>query len=230
MSSLNKLFIISILAVIINSCGGNGDDFAKDVHVSVAPSPAIVIHAERMLNIVGTETVTTRYLPAPNMQFKLDIDNQSDSPITVLLAHLVVTGPKGQKNVYIYPANMFDTEGAMSYPSLRSFMVEVMPNRKATCMHKVDYLELASTTSGCPSDLEESLTDTALCCPVDAFSLNDSMIYAAELQDFTDEELSEPGMIFQPYQFQMTLIGWYGTSNFPESNFRKTFNFNSNGL
>lgn len=236
---------LTMLLFFTANCGEADESYAFGdsdyISVQTYPTSPLVIHAERIILLPGHDgVVTNATLGAPNMQLKLEIDNKNgDKTITILLAHLAVTGPKGLKNIYIGTDKLFETRPGnndedIQFPALRGYIVQIRPGRKSTCMHKVDYLGLASDTSACPADLEEidisEGGEPGHCCPTGPFSLANSWLYVDKLQDFTQDELADPGLIFQSYTFEMTLIGWFGGANFPEANLRKKYFFSSNGL
>ncbi len=238
---MKKMKFILILAIIplflVTASCGEDDELAgfgnsKHVKVRVFPTAPIVLHVDWEIPISTPEGITFWTFAAPNIRFRIEIDNKDgDRPITVLLAHALVTGPKDTKNVWITPGKMTVTdEDGNEKPQVRSFIVEVPPGRKSTCMHKVDYLGQTDTGTSCPGDLDEDMDDSSLCCPTSKNSTANSWIYMEKLQDMNEEELLDPNNVFVPYMFEGTLIGWFGPSTMPESNFRKRFYFQSTPL
>lgn len=227
------------LFLLTANCGAEDEDgtgFGDSSHVKVRilPTAPIVINAPRNITIFTNDGGTLWDIDAPNVQFRLEVDNKKgDRPITILLAHMLATGPKGEKHVWINPHKITTvvngSDGPLETYYPRGFIVEVPPGRKSTCMHKVDYLELPSVSDSCPSDLEES-DDMTSCCPTAQYSTANNWIYAEKIQDMSDEELVDPNNVFISYNFEMTLIGWFGTSMMPESNLRKKFYFFSSPL
>lgn len=243
---MKKMKFILILAIIplflVTSSCGNDDDLAslgnsKHIKVRIVPYAPLVLHANRQIPTVTTEgAIDYLDLKAPNVQFRIEVDNKDgDRPITILLAHLLVTGPKEPKNIWVTPSDMTrlyidsDTGDMLEGVSPRAYIVEVPPGRKSTCMHKVDYLELPSVSDSCPGDLNES-DDMTSCCPASQYSTAMNWFYATSLQDMSEEELLDPNNVFTPYMFEGTLIGWFGTSLLPEANLRKRFYFQSSPL
>lgn len=221
------------------SCGEEDELAAmgnsEHIKVRVIPYAPLVLHAERKIPTITTDGgIDYLKLDAPNAQFRIEVDNKDGNrPITILLAHILVTGPKGTKNTWLYPSEMttiVESDGILVERVLpRAYIVEVPPGRKSTCMHKVDYLELPSTSDACPADLTES-DDLLSCCPASQYSTAMNWMYITKIQDMSEEELVDPNNVYVSYSFEGTLIGWFGSSMLPEANLRKRFYFQSSPL
>lgn len=240
-----SLLILSGMLYISSGCGGGlaseaSSALAESLQVSVFPSEPLVIPADRPINLLSTDSIIVLTLAAPNVQFRLELDNKlGDQPITIITARVEVTGPKGLKNMYFHSTDLYrvitepgDFEGSFVFTN-RAVIAEVPAGQKTSCMDKVNYLEIP-VTNDCPINTEQSNfdgTNYTTCCPTMIRSLADQWAILTQLQDgMTEEELADPSAVFHVYQFNVTLIGWVGTFALPEQNFRKQFQFQSSGF
>lgn len=227
-SVLTFLILSSLHVFTLSGCSGGETSLVK---VAVLPIAPLVIYAPRTFCTGLGENRTCETFEAPNTQFKLEVDNKKGTlPVTLVATMFVITGPKGTGFSTVSTREAAD--GATDLP----FLVEVAPGRSSSCMHKVTYLELSSVSDACPNDglpntynpadtVEES---GEYCCPEYEFnSLQYTSWIIGPIQTMTQEELISSATGGANFNFDATFMGWYGTADDPQSNFKASYQFNT---